>query len=77
MKRKVSISHEAAIVEELRRDPAFAAEYLKAALDDTEEPKVLLVVLRQLAEDAGRHGEGSQGGRCRAGEPLSCDFPAR
>jgi probable addiction module antidote protein len=53
MKRKASISLEAAIVEELRRDPAFAAEYLNAALDDTEEPKVLLVVLRQLAEAQG------------------------
>lgn len=53
MKRKASVSHEAAIVEELRRDPAFAAEYLKAALDDTEEPNVLLVVLRQLAEAQG------------------------
>lgn len=53
MKRKASISHEEAIVEELRRDPEFAAEYLKAALDDAEEPKVLLVVLRQLAEAKG------------------------
>lgn len=53
MSRKASISHEAAIVEELRRDPKFAAEYLKAALDDTDEPKVLLVVLRQLAEAQG------------------------
>jgi probable addiction module antidote protein len=53
MKRKASISHDAAIVEELRRDPNFAAEYLKAALDDTDEPKVLLVVLRQLAEAQG------------------------
>lgn len=53
MKRKASISHDAAIVEELRRDPKFAAEYLKAALDDTDEPKVLLVVLRQLAEAQG------------------------
>ena len=53
MKRKASISHEEAIVEELRRDPEFAAEYLKAALEDTDEPKVLLVVLRQLAEAKG------------------------
>jgi probable addiction module antidote protein len=53
MKRKASISHDAAIVEELRRDPKFAAEYLKAALEDTDEPKVLLVVLRQLAEAQG------------------------
>lgn len=53
MKRKASISHDAAIIDELRRDPEFAAEYLKAALEDTNEPKVLLVVLRQLAEARG------------------------
>jgi probable addiction module antidote protein len=53
MKRKASISHDKAIVEELRRDPEFAAEYLKAALEDTDEPKVLLVVLRHLAEAKG------------------------
>src|SRR3972149_222394 len=53
MKRKASISHDKAIVEELRRDPKFAAEYLKAALADTDEPKVLLVVLRHLAEAKG------------------------
>jgi len=53
MKRKTSISHEEAIVAELRRDPEFAAEYLRSALEDAEEPKVLLVVLRQLAEARG------------------------
>jgi probable addiction module antidote protein len=53
MKRKASISHDQAIVEELRRDPTFAAEYLKAALEDTDEPQVLLVVLRHLAEARG------------------------
>jgi len=53
MKRKGSISHDKAIVEELRRDPEFAAEYLKAALEDTDEPQVLLVVLRHLAEAKG------------------------
>jgi len=53
MKRKTSISHDAAIVAELRRDPEFAAEYLRSALEDTDEPKVLLVVLRQVAEARG------------------------
>ena len=53
MKRKASISHDQAIVEELRRDPTFAAEYLKAALEDTDEPQVLLVVLRHLADAKG------------------------
>jgi len=33
MKRKASVSHEEAIIRRLRKDPDFAAEYLKAALD--------------------------------------------
>ncbi len=53
MKHKISITHDEAIVEELRRDPEFAAEYLKAALEDTDEPRVLLVALRHLAEAKG------------------------
>lgn len=53
MKRKASIAHDDAIVEELRNDPEFAAEYLKAGLDDTDEPRVLLVALRHLAEAKG------------------------
>jgi len=31
MKRKTSISHDEAVVRRLRKDPGFAAEYLKAA----------------------------------------------
>jgi probable addiction module antidote protein len=53
MKRKASISHDKAIVRELREDPEFAAEYLRAALEDTDEPKVLLMALRHLAEARG------------------------
>src|SRR5687767_8928169 len=53
MKRKPSISHDRAIVEELRRDPEFAAEYLKAALDESDEPRVLLIALRHIAEARG------------------------
>ena len=53
MKRKASISHDKALVEELRRDREFAAEYLKAALEDSDEPQVLLVVLRHVAEAKG------------------------
>jgi probable addiction module antidote protein len=52
-RRKASISHEDAIVRDLREDPAFAAEYLKAALEETDEPKVLLIALRQIAEARG------------------------
>jgi putative addiction module killer protein/probable addiction module antidote protein len=53
MKHKASISHEEAILKELRDDPEYAAEYLKAALEDSDEPKVLLVALRQLAKAHG------------------------
>jgi probable addiction module antidote protein len=53
MKRKNSTSHDEAIVDELRRNPKFAAEYLKAALEDTDEPQVLLIALRRLAEARG------------------------
>jgi probable addiction module antidote protein len=52
-KRKASIAHDEAIVRELKDDPEFAAEYLKAALEDVEEPKVLLIALRHLAEARG------------------------
>ena len=53
MKRKASIAHHQKIVRELRENPEFAKEYLKAALEDIDEPKVLLVALRHLAEARG------------------------
>ncbi len=53
MKRKASTPHEEAIVKELRDDPEYAAEYLKAAMEDSDEPKVLLIALRQLAKAHG------------------------
>jgi probable addiction module antidote protein len=53
MKRKTSVSHNDFMVRELRRDPAFAAEYLKAALEDDDEPRVLLIALRHLAHARG------------------------
>ncbi|MEK7711388.1 MAG: addiction module antidote protein [Planctomycetota bacterium] len=53
MKRKASISHEGAMIRELRDDPEFAAEYLKAAMEETDDPKVLLIALRQIAQARG------------------------
>ena len=53
MKRKASISHDEAMVRELRANPEFAAEYLRAALEDEDEPRVLLVALRRVAEARG------------------------
>jgi probable addiction module antidote protein len=53
MKPKASVSHDDAMVRRLRKDPEFAAEYLKAALEDEDEPRVLLVALRHLAQAQG------------------------
>ena len=53
MKRKASISHDETIIRRLRKDPDFAAEYLKAALEDEDEPRVLLIALRHLAQAQG------------------------
>ncbi len=53
MKRKASISHDEALRRELRAKPAFAAEYLRAALEDEDEPRVLLLALRRVAEARG------------------------
>jgi len=53
MKRRTSISHDDAIVRRLRKDPKFAVEYLKAALEDEKEPRVLLRALRHLAQAQG------------------------
>ena len=52
MKKKASISHDEAVVRHLRSDSTFAAEYLKAALDE-DEPHALLVALRRIAEARG------------------------
>ena len=53
MKRKASASHDEATVRELRQNPAFAAEYLRAALEDDDEPRMLLIALRRVAEARG------------------------
>lgn len=53
MKRKASISHDEAIIRRIRKEPDFAAEYLKAALEDEDEPRVLLMALRHLAQAQG------------------------
>jgi len=53
MKDCASISHDEVMREKLRDDPLFAAEYLKAAIEDTDEPKVLLIALRRITEARG------------------------
>jgi probable addiction module antidote protein len=53
MKDRTSVSHDEVMVKKLRRNPQFAAEYLKAAMKDTEELRALLVALRHVAEARG------------------------
>jgi probable addiction module antidote protein len=53
MKDKTSISHDEVMVKKLRSNPAFAVEYLKAAMEEGDEPQVLLIALRQIAEARG------------------------
>ena len=53
MKRRASTSHDEAIVRRLRDDPEFASEYLKAALEDEDDPGVLLIALRHIAQARG------------------------
>lgn len=51
-----SVSHHERLMEELQANPAFAREYLAAALAEADEPggrEALLLVLRQLAEAQG------------------------
>ena len=53
MKRKTNVSHDEIIVRRLRNNPEFAAEYLKAALEDEDEPRILLLALRHLVQAQG------------------------
>ena len=53
MKKTARISHDEALVRELRDNPEFAAEYLRSALEDKDEPRVLLLALRRIAESRG------------------------
>jgi len=41
------------MVRRLRKNSEFAAEYLKAALEEQDEPRVLLIALRHLAQAQG------------------------
>ncbi len=53
MKRKPRNSHNWSQIRELRGYPEFAAEYLRAALEEDDEPSVLLIALRHIAEARG------------------------
>jgi probable addiction module antidote protein len=48
-----SVSNDECMIQELREDPEFAIEYLKVAFEDVENPGVLLIALRRIAEARG------------------------
>ena len=41
------------MIRRIRKDPDFAAEYPKAALEDAHEPRVLLIALRHVTRARG------------------------
>ena len=51
--RSCSVSHDEKVLDRLRKDARFASEYLKAAMEDDDEPRVLLIALRRIAEARG------------------------
>lgn len=54
--RRADVSHEDAMVQMLRNDPAFTAEYVRVALEEVGEKggqAALLSVLRQVAKARG------------------------
>jgi probable addiction module antidote protein len=53
LKNKTSVSHDETVIRDLRKDPKFAVEYLRSALEDEDEPQVLLIALRHLAKAQG------------------------
>lgn len=50
--KELTVSHRERLIEELRADPALAAEYLNAAAED-DDPRVYLSALRTVAEAQG------------------------
>jgi probable addiction module antidote protein len=53
MKHRASVSNDEVIIAEIRDNPEFAASYLAAAMENTDQPGVLLIALRQIAEARG------------------------
>ena len=53
MKPRTSISHDEAVIQELRDNPRFVVEYLRTALEEESEPQVLLLALRRVVQARG------------------------
>ena len=50
---KTSVPHDEAVIAELKRRPGLAAEYLHAAVEDSDDPGVLHISLRHVVEAKG------------------------
>lgn len=50
---KASITNDEVMVRDLRKDSTYAAEYLRAALEDNSEPAVLMIALRHITDAYG------------------------
>jgi probable addiction module antidote protein len=48
-----SIANDDVMIRDLRDDPAYAVEYLRAALEDGDEPAVLMIALRHVMDAYG------------------------
>jgi probable addiction module antidote protein len=48
-----NISHDEALIRQLRDNPDFAVQYLKAALEEDGEARVLLIALRRVVQARG------------------------
>lgn len=61
----LAIDHGKALIVELRADPELAREYVRAALEESDEPGVLLLALRRVAEAYGMNDVAARAGMKR------------
>jgi probable addiction module antidote protein len=62
---KLVKDHGKALVVELRADPELAREYVRAALEESDQPAVLLLALRRIAEAYGMSDVAARAGMKR------------
>ncbi len=53
MNNQISVSHDDVMKKKLAANSRFAAEYMRAALEDTDDPRALLIALRRITEARG------------------------
>lgn len=53
MNIKASVSHDDVMRKKLPTNSRFAAEYMRASFEDTDDPKALLIALRRITEARG------------------------